>query len=86
MGAGNAAQIHATAGREDAKRLHNSVLLTRMLRHNTNLAILRGEWKMAQEFNVRTFAESPGDLLAIADGAVLNLQMGYLEESREYSN
>ena len=54
MGDGNEAQIHATAGLEAAERLHNRFWLVFMLSRNTTLAILRGEWKVAQEFNART--------------------------------
>ncbi len=73
MGDGNEAQIHAAAGLEAAERLHNRVWLTRVLRHKTDLAILRGEWKVAQEFITRALAESPRDAFALAVGALLNL-------------
>jgi len=84
MGDGNESQIHATAGLEAAERLHNSFWLVWMLRTNTDLAILKGEWKATQEFIARALAESPKDAFTLANGALLNLQVGNLEQSSEY--
>ena len=84
MGDGYEAQIHATAGLAEAERLHSSNRLVQILGYNATLAILRGEWKGAQEFNNPALAESPRDVSALAIGALLNLQVGNLEESGEY--
>ncbi|MCH8063270.1 MAG: AAA family ATPase, partial [Chloroflexi bacterium] len=84
LGDGNAAQIHATAGLEAAERLHNSGWLVMMLRRNAEGAILKGEWKAAQEFVARALIELPKDAPTLADAALLNLQVGNLEESSEY--
>ena len=84
LGDGDEAQLHATAGLEAAERLRNSGWLTNMLRHNTALAILRGEWKVAQEFNARTLAVSPRDANALGHGALRNLHLGNIEESRDH--
>ena len=80
MGDGDAAQIHATAGLEAAERSHDSSLLFRMLRYNTNLAIFKGEWEVAREFNARVLAEAPRGGFTLEEDALLNLQIGkYLE-------
>ncbi len=84
FGDGNESQIHATAGLEEAERLHNSSLLVGLLRHNSYLAALRGEWEVAQEFIARALTESPGDVAALADRALLDLQTGNLEASSRY--
>ena len=51
-----------------------------MLKHNATLATLKGEWKIAQEFVARVVAESPREVGALANGALLNLQIGNIEE------
>ena len=83
IGDGNEAQIHATAGLEAAERLHK-YRLVQMLCDNATLAILKGEWKVAQGFNTRALDESPRDAIAIANGALLNLLVGNVEESNEF--
>lgn len=84
IGDGLESQVHATIGLEAAERLHNSSMLVGLLRHNAYLAALRGEWKVAKEFVARALAELPGDITALADGALLNLQVGDEEESNGY--
>ncbi len=84
IGDGNATQIHVTAGLEAAERLHNSSLLVQMLVNNSHLAILSGEWQVAQEFIARALVELPRYALTLADDALLNLQVGNLEEGSEY--
>jgi DNA-binding CsgD family transcriptional regulator/tetratricopeptide (TPR) repeat protein len=86
MGDGIEAQVHATAGLEAAERSHNSGLLVILLRTNASLAILRGDWKAAQEFIARGLAESPEYAPHLASGAWLNLQLGNLDESDDYVN
>ena len=58
----------------------------RALNNNASLAMLRGEWKVAQEFIARGLAEAPKGAVHLALGAVLNLQVGNIEESSEYIN
>ena len=84
LGDGTEAQIHATAGLEASERLHNSPWLVQMLRRNADLTILKGEWKAAQEFVARALTELPKDAPTLADAALLNLQVGNLEESSDY--
>jgi DNA-binding CsgD family transcriptional regulator/tetratricopeptide (TPR) repeat protein len=86
LGDGNEAQAHATAGLEEAERLHSKSRLVKMLEHNATLAILKGEWKVAQEFIASGLAESPKEPFALANSALLNLQRGNIEESSEYIN
>jgi tetratricopeptide (TPR) repeat protein len=84
MGDGVEAQIHATADLEAAERWHSSMLLVTALENNTSLAMLKGEWKVAQEFIARGLAESPKGVTFLVWAAVLNLQIGNIEESGEY--
>ncbi|MDP6512568.1 MAG: protein kinase, partial [SAR202 cluster bacterium] len=84
LGDGVEAQIHATAGLESAERLHNRYYLVWLLNTNAMLAVLRGEWKVAQEFTDRSLAESPNDFRALSSAALLNLQVGNIEQSSEY--
>ncbi|MCH7624696.1 MAG: tetratricopeptide repeat protein [Chloroflexi bacterium] len=83
-GNSNEAQKHAKAGLDAAERLHDKLWLNAMLRHNFIPAILRGDWKVAQEFNARSLAELPSDAITLSDRVLLNLQVGNLEESNEY--
>lgn len=64
--------------------MHDSSLLVRALRNNASLTMLKGEWKIAQEFIARGLAESPRDAILLAHSVALNLQVGNIEESSEY--
>ena len=84
MGECAEAQRHATACLEAAERLHDNLVLGEVLYQNTRLAILKGEWTAAQEFNTRALAELPRDAYPRGASALLHFHVGDPEESRWY--
>ena len=83
LGDSDEARVHATAGVEDAERLHNRMWTGRLLNHSSDLAILKGEWNAAQEFNERVLAASLKDFSSLGNEAIRCLHVGEIEKGYE---